>query len=154
MLINLGNTCLFIKGFCTVYFGDKDKNAVTLPHSAQQKHAFLGKIKQMSKSNKIALRKKVALELLHHRLRHISNISLMAGYTKNVCKDIELRIYLETFCKSCQIYSMKKMARSQNLLNPKASFKCIFMDIIPATAPKSLTSETTFPKYLLIFDTC
>ena len=27
-----------------------------------------------------------------------------------------------------------------------------FMDIIPATAPIFLTIETTFPKYLLIFD--
>ena len=42
VLMNLGHTCLFHKGFCTVYFGAKDKNAVTLPHSAQRKHAFLG----------------------------------------------------------------------------------------------------------------
>ena len=41
-LINLGHTCLFHKGFCMVYFGAKEKNAVTLPHSAQRKHAFWG----------------------------------------------------------------------------------------------------------------
>ena len=52
MLMNLGHTCLFYKGFCTVYFCNKEKNAVTLPHSEQWKHAFLGKIKQMSKSRK------------------------------------------------------------------------------------------------------
>ena len=40
-LMNLGHTCLFHKGFCMVYFGDKDKNTVTLPHSAQRKHEFL-----------------------------------------------------------------------------------------------------------------
>ena len=49
-LINSGNTCLLHKGFCTVYFGEREKNAVTLPHSAQRKHAFLGKIKEMSKT--------------------------------------------------------------------------------------------------------
>ena len=41
-LIDLGRTFLFHKGFCTVYFGAKEKNVVTLPHSAQSKHAFLG----------------------------------------------------------------------------------------------------------------
>ena len=66
-LMSLGHTCLFHEGFCTMYFGDKEKNAVTLPHSAQRKHAFLVKIKQMSKSKKIAHRKKFALGLLHHR---------------------------------------------------------------------------------------
>ena len=46
-LMNAGNTFLFHKGVCTVYFGSEKKNAVTLPHSAQRKHAFLGKIKDM-----------------------------------------------------------------------------------------------------------
>ena len=31
-LINAGHTCLFHKGFCTVYFGVKDDNAVILLH--------------------------------------------------------------------------------------------------------------------------
>ena len=62
MLMNLGHTCLFQKGFCTAYFGDKEKNEVNLPHSAQRKHAFLGEVKQMSKSKKIEPRKKVSLE--------------------------------------------------------------------------------------------
>ena len=44
-LINLGHNCLFHKGFFTVYFGAKEKNAVTLPHSSQRKNAFLGEIK-------------------------------------------------------------------------------------------------------------
>ena len=43
-LMNSGHTCLFHKGFCTVYFGAKENNTVTLPHSAQRKHAFLGNI--------------------------------------------------------------------------------------------------------------
>ena len=50
-LMNVGHTCLFQKGFCTMYSGAEKKNAVTLPHSAQRKHAFLGKIKEMSKQN-------------------------------------------------------------------------------------------------------
>ena len=32
-LMNAGHTCLYHKGFCTVYFRAKEKNAVTLPHS-------------------------------------------------------------------------------------------------------------------------
>ena len=48
-LMNAEHTCIFHKGFCTVYFGAEKKNAVTLPHSAQRKHAFVGKIKDMSK---------------------------------------------------------------------------------------------------------
>ena len=45
---------------------------------------------------------------------------------------------------------MNKKARSKIPLNPKAPFKWVFMDIIPSTAPKSLTGDTTFPNYLLI----
>ena len=48
-LMNAGHTCIFHEGFCTVYFGAEKKNAVTLPHSAQRKHAFLRKINNMSK---------------------------------------------------------------------------------------------------------
>ena len=47
---------------------------------------------------------------------------------------------------------MNKKARSKTLLNPKAPFKWVFMDIVPSTAPKSLTSDTTFSNYLLIVD--
>ena len=41
-LINSEHSCLFHKVFCTVYFGEKENNAVTLPHSAQRRHTFLG----------------------------------------------------------------------------------------------------------------
>ena len=61
-LINSGHTFLFHKGFCTVYFGAKENNAVTLPHSAQRKHAFLRKNKDMSKTKKLPARKKIDLE--------------------------------------------------------------------------------------------
>ena len=72
-LMNSGHTCLFRKVFCTVYSEAKENNAVTLPHSAQRIHAFLGKImekskkkiKDMSKKKKLPARKKIALELLH-----------------------------------------------------------------------------------------
>ena len=47
---------------------------------------------------------------------------------------------------------MKKKARSKISLNPKAPFKWVFMDIIPSTAPKILTSDTTFTNCLLIVD--
>ena len=42
-LMNAGHTCLFHKGFCTLYFEAKEDNAVILPHSALRKHAFPGK---------------------------------------------------------------------------------------------------------------
>ena len=67
-LMNAVHTCLFNKGFCTVYFEAKDNNAVTLPHSAQRKHDFTGKNQDVSKKNKSPARKKIALELLHQRL--------------------------------------------------------------------------------------
>ena len=47
---------------------------------------------------------------------------------------------------------MNKKARSKIPLNPKAPFKWVFMNIITSTAPKSLTSDTTFSNYLLIDD--
>ena len=52
-LMNAGHTCLFHKGFCTVYFGAEEKNAVTVPYIAQRKHTFLGKIMEKSKKNKL-----------------------------------------------------------------------------------------------------
>ena len=47
---------------------------------------------------------------------------------------------------------MNKKARSKIPLKPKAPFKWVFMDIVPSTAPKSLTSETKFSNYLVIVD--
>ena len=75
-LINAGHTCLFHKGFYTVYFGAKENNTVTLLHSAQRKHAFTRKNQDMSKKNKFPARKKIALELLHQRLGNTSTRSL------------------------------------------------------------------------------
>ena len=100
ILMSAGHTCLFHKWFCTVYFGAKEKKIVKLPHSAQRKHAFLGKIMEKSKKNKLTARKKIALELLHQRIGHISTRSLLAGDTTNVWEDVELRIYPDPFCTS------------------------------------------------------
>ena len=47
---------------------------------------------------------------------------------------------------------MNKKARSKIPLKPKALLKWVFMDLIPSTDSKSLTSDTTFTNYLLIFD--
>ena len=47
---------------------------------------------------------------------------------------------------------MNKKATSKIPLKPKAPFKWVFMDIIPSTTPKSLTSDTTFSNYLFIVD--
>ena len=58
------------------------------------------------KDKKLPSGKKVAPELLHQRLGHISTRSLLHGYTDNVWEDIYLRIYPYPFCTSCQISSM------------------------------------------------
>ena len=66
-LMNSGHICLYNKGFFMVYFGNKKKNMVTLPHSAQRKYGFLVKRKEKSKSKKVSPKKKIALGLLYHR---------------------------------------------------------------------------------------
>ena len=73
-LMNAGHTCLFHKGFCTVYFGAKKDNAVTLPHCAVRKHAFMVKSMESLKKNpkRNPKRNKIALELMHQRLGHRS----------------------------------------------------------------------------------
>ena len=45
---------------------------------------------------------------------------------------------------------MNKKARSKITLKPRAPFKWVFMDIVPSTASKILTSDITFSNYLLI----
>ena len=67
-------------------------------------------------------------------------------------EDIYLRLDSDPFCISWQISSMNKKTRSENSLNPKAPFKCFLMDIIASTAPKFLTSDTTFSSSLIIVD--
>ena len=90
--------------------------------------------------------------MLHQRLGHRSTRSLLAGDTANVWEDVELRIDPDPFCTSCQISFMNKKSRSKIPLKPKAPFRWVFRDTIPSTAPKILTSDTTFSDYLLIFD--
>ena len=97
-------------------------------------------------------RKKIALELMHQRLGHRSTRSLMAGYTATVREDAELKIDPDPFFTLCKISSMNKKARSKLPLKPKSPFKWVFMDVIPSTSPKSLTNDTNFKNYLLIFD--
>ena len=106
--MNAGHTCLFQKAFYTVYFGAKGDNEVTLPHSAQMKHVFLGKIKEMSKKKKVPEKEKIALELLHQRLGHRSTKKFLARDTVNVWEDEDLSIDPDPFCTFYQIYSMNK----------------------------------------------
>ena len=51
----------------------------------------------MDKSKKNPKRKKIALELLHQRLGHISTRLLIAGDTANVWEYVELRIDPDPF---------------------------------------------------------
>ena len=107
-LINSGYTYLFHKGFCTIFFSDNEQNAVTLPHIAKRKHAFLVKTKEKSKSQKKFPKKKVSLKLLCQRLRHIFTRSLLVRYAVNVWQGIEIRVDPDPFITSCQIYTIDK----------------------------------------------
>ena len=108
-----------------MYFGAKEGNEVTLPHSPQRKHSFWGEIKEMSKTKKLPAREKFALGLLHQILGHISTRSLLAGYTANIWEDIAPRIDPYPFFTSCQIYSMNEKARSKIPLKPKSPSKWV-----------------------------
>ena len=66
-----------------MYFGAKEDNAVTLPHNAVRKHAFMVKSMESSKKNPKRKKKKKALEFMHQRLGHRSTRSLIAGDTPN-----------------------------------------------------------------------
>ena len=88
--MNLGNTCLFHKWFFTVYFGEKEKNTVTLPHIVQREHEVWGEIKKTSKIKKLPSRKNITLEFLHQILGQKSTRLLLAGDTANVWEGIEL----------------------------------------------------------------
>ena len=88
-----GTYLYYSQGFCTVYFVAKENNPVTLPKIAQRKHAFIGKIKEISKKKKLPARKKIVLELLYQILGHRYRRSLLAGDTANIWEDVELRIY-------------------------------------------------------------
>ena len=77
---------------------------------------------------------------------------MLAGDTANFWEDVELTIYTDPFCTSCQISSMNKEAWSKIPLEPNAPFKWVFMDIIPSTVPKILTSDKAFLHYILIID--
>ena len=47
---------------------------------------------------------------------------------------------------------MNKKSRAKISLKPKAPLKWVFMDIVPSTSPKRLTSDIMFSNYLLIVD--
>ena len=69
---------------------------------------FWGKSRKKSKTKKLPYGQKIALELLHQLLGHISTRSFVDGDTANVWEDIELRIYPDPFCTSFQVSSMNK----------------------------------------------
>ena len=128
-----------IKGFYTVYFGADKRNAVTLPHSAQRKHAFTVKIKNMSKKNKFPARKKIALELLHQKLGHRSTRSLLAVDTANVwliCDLISDVAFLKQFYFLLEIYF--------SLTYPKFSCKECFLCALYGNVTAFILSA---PKY-------
>ena len=80
-LMNLGHTCLLHKGFCTLCLIAKEKNSFTLPHSAQRKHEYLGKIKEISKTNKLPSRKQNCFIMITSQIRsQIHHIIVVWGY--------------------------------------------------------------------------
>ena len=107
-IINSGNTCLFHKGFCTVFFSENEDDMVILPHSSQQNHAFLVKTEEKSKSQKQMTKQNISLELLHQILVQISIKSLLDGDTGNAWQDIELRADPDPLFTSCKISTINK----------------------------------------------
>ena len=83
MLMILGYTYLFHKGFCNVYFGAKEKMHIRY-HILHKKTCILGGNKVNIKEIEISIQRKIALELLHQRLDHRSTKSLLDGGTDNV----------------------------------------------------------------------
>ena len=75
----------------------------------------------------------------------------MAGNTVIFFKYIELRIYPDPFCTSCQIYSTNKRLVPKTHLNQRHLLND-FIEIIPEMYSKRLTSETKFSGYLLVAD--
>ena len=104
MLMNLGHTCLFHKGFFTVFFVDKN---ITLWHyrvsHKENMHFWFLKTKEKSKSQKQIPKKNFSLELLHQILGHRSTKSLLAVDTANIWQDIEIRVYPDAFFTTCHI---------------------------------------------------
>ena len=60
-------------------------------------------MKEKSKAQNQIPKKTFSLGLSHQRLGHRSTISLLAGYTEHIWKDIELKIDTDPLCTSCQI---------------------------------------------------
>ena len=59
--------------------------------------------------------------------------------------------YIQTLlAHHIRFLTLNKKARSKNPLNTKSPFKWVCMVIIPSTAPKRLTSDTTCSNYILI----
>ena len=84
------------------------------------------------------------MELLHQILGHRSTRSLLARYTTNIWKYIDIRVYPDLFGTSCKISTINKNPIYNTPLNTKTSFKWVFMYIIRAITSKSLTKDNNF----------
>ena len=66
---------------CTVYFGAKDKNVVTLAHSAQRKHAFWRENKGNIKNKEITIQKENCFKIVTSKISsQINQIVVGWGY--------------------------------------------------------------------------
>ena len=63
-------------------------------------------------------------------------------------KDMDPKIYTDPFLHLMSDMFNEKKGQIQKSIDTKGNFRMGFMVIIPATAPKSLTSDTTFSNYL------
>ena len=59
-----GHTCSFHKGFCTMYFANKEKNSVDLPHSAKRKYELFGGGGGVVKTKKISTNKEICFVII------------------------------------------------------------------------------------------
>ena len=75
--------------------------------------------------------------------------SLLDVDTANIWQYIELGVYPDPFCISCQISTINKNLRSNTPLKFKTPIKWVFVDIVPAISSKSLTKDTDSSSYCL-----
>ena len=121
-LMNLVQTCLFRKGFCVVYFGNKEKMRLHYHILNRGNMHFGGKCSKYQNQRNWHLGRKLIwnyctidydTDLPDHWWIYILK---MFGSILNLG-------YIQTFFISCQISSMKKKDSSKNILKPKAPSK-------------------------------
>jgi hypothetical protein len=103
-----------------------------------------------NKSSRLTTR--VSMELLHHRLGHLSTQAIINADKQQMWNDITVLSDYDQFCTGCKIGSIHKSARTQQPVDTVSTrpAQVIFMDIIPHPFRVSLTPKSYHPYFLII----